>query len=232
MVQSEKYYMITINQSPECIVPYNEVKEKLLKLAKGIASRWLLAEEEGSINGKAHFHLSLELDKEMRKDNLRRKILNATQILKTKTCLDIAGTRKVPHKPTWELYAIDYVVKDLKYETNIDEEYIQERINEKQLKDKVDQKSIYIDKPKFWKLYREELMKFEGRFGTYETDTIRHMIMEVILGTYTPLWLKPHIIAAIIDYQEGLDNYEYRLESLVNSELFGKIKALEVSISK
>lgn len=229
MVQSELYYMITINQSPDCEVPLKDVESGLLKYAKERGERYMLAEEEGSINGKAHFHLCIELSKETRKDNVTRAIQSHTKVLKNKYSIDIRGTRGTPHKETWEIHAIDYVAKGFKYNTNMCKEFIEDKISTKKLKDKVDQKTIYIDRPKFWKLYREELMKYE-RINRMETETVRHDIMQLLLGTYTPLWLKPHIVAAIIEYQEGLDIYESTLESLVNVEIFGKRNALEVTL--
>ena len=58
MVQSELYYMITINQSPECTIPLEAVEAGLLKYAQKYSSRYLLAQETGSVNGKAHYHLA------------------------------------------------------------------------------------------------------------------------------------------------------------------------------
>lgn len=231
MVQSELYYMITINQAPECEVPLKDVESGLLKYATDKGERYMLAEEEGSLNGKAHFHLCIELTKESRKDNVVRSIKAYTKVLKNKYSIDVRGTRQAPHKQTWETFAIDYVAKGLRYQTNMSQEFIDDKLYDRRMKNAVEQKTIYIDRPKFWKIYREELMKY-NRLNRMETDTVRHDIMELILGTYTPLWLKPHIVAAIIEYQEGLNIYEVQLESLVNAEIFGKRSALEVTLLK
>lgn len=255
MVQSEMYYMITINQSPDCTVPYADVKAGLLKYAKSKANRALLAEEEGSQNGKAHLHLCVELFKEARKDNVVRAVQSHTKVLKTKNSIDVRGTRKTPHKENWEMFAIDYVAKDCKYEThNITQEFIDKQITQRIIKDYVEQKSVYIDKPKFWKLYREEIYLNRERYiqdykdlhpDTEKTDRdiqaswykcdnecIRHECMERILSIYTPLWLKPDFTMKVIEYQEGLVQYEPTIRSIVELHLENKKPVLEVEIIK
>lgn len=235
MVQSEKYYMITINQSPEDDTPEDQVKEGLLKFAREKASRWLLATEEGSINGKTHFHLTIELLKETRKDNIRRGIQTYTKVLKTNSSIDVRGTRGIPHKESWETFSIDYVAKDCNYETNMDNDWIQEQIEKRKLKTLVDQRSIYIDRPKFWKLYREYLINRRRRvnmcqFQNLDAQEVFHGGMQEILAIYTPLWLKPDIVVHIINYQEGLTQYGEALEDAANKHLLALSKPMEVEI--
>lgn len=215
MVQSEIYYMITINQSPECEVPLEAVEAGLLKYAQKYSNRYLLAQETGKLNGKAHFHLSVELLKETRKDNISRAIQSHTKVLKTKNSIDIRGTRKVPHQESWEIYAIDYVAKDYEYKTNIDETWIKQQIENRKLKDIVEQRSIYVDRPKFYKLYREELIKRqqqmkEKHYRGYDFKELFHQIMSDLLAVYTPLWLKPNVAIHVIHFQENqTEYYEY-----------------------
>lgn len=237
MVQSELYYMITINQAPECEVPLKDVESGLHKYARDKGNRFMLAEEEGSKNGKAHFHLCIHLNKETRRDNVIRAIQSYTKVLKNKYSIDVRGTRGVPHKETWETYALDYVAKGLQYKTNMSDEFIKNKLKVKILKDKVEQRSCYIDKPKFWKLYRERLM--DDSFSMFNrsrgaspevVEIIRHSICEDIFSTYTPLWLKPETIATIVEFQERLHSYEERLQACVNKEIFGKFSPTQIEI--
>lgn len=254
--QSETYYMITINQHPECEVTLTDLGESLKYYAKKISTRWMLALEEGGENGKEHYHLSLELEKPIRKDNIVRNIYTATRILKhpdpgeRKHTVVANGTSKVPHKTNWEIHAIEYVEKDRKYTTNMDEDWIQEQVALKRLKNEVDQKSIYVNKPQFWKIYREELLKSHDIYKTELTkkgfkeeehihymwtkqdpDVVRHEIFSKILKIYTPLWLKHDIIPIIIEYQEGLHMYHEYLEGAVNRNImFRNDKPLEIEI--
>ena len=215
--------MITINQSPECNVPLEAVEAGLLKYAQKYSNRYLMAQETGSVNGKAHFHLSVELHKETRKDNIVRAITSHTKVLKTKNSIDVRGTRGVPHKEAWETYAIDYVAKDYVYQTNICEEWIKEQIQKKKLKDIVDQKSIYIDRPKFYKLYREKLLirqsqMKEKNYRGIEFKQLFHQIMQDILSTYTPLWLKPNLTIHVIHFQESQTEYSEYLEKICEQQ--------------
>jgi len=198
--------------------------------------------------------------KPIRKDALVRAIYTATKILKKldennrQYAVVANGTRQLPHKSAWEVHAIAYVEKDHEYTTNMDEGWIQEQVAKKKLKNDVDQKSLYVCKPKFWKLYREELMKNKleyikryrdnprnpswekDEFIIYkwthqDPDLIRHEIMAIILKTYTPLWLKTDIIALIVEYQEGLHMYHEHLEGAVNRGIMLRNeKPLEIEI--
>ena len=78
----------------------------------------------------------------------------------------------------------------------------------------MDQRSIYISKPEFWRKFREELIiirkeeyndskqKFERQWE--KVEYYKHRIFEKLLMLYTPLWLKTDIVSEIICYQEGL----------------------------
>lgn len=241
MVQSEIYYMITINQHPDCTVTIKDLGLSLTEYAKKISKRWMLALEEGGMYGKLHYHLDLELDKPIRKDNIVRNIFTATKILKPtkpderKYTVVANGTRAIPHKESWECHAIDYAAKDCQYTSNMDDAWIKEQVEKKKLKTLVEQRSIYIDRPKFWRLYREYLINRRRNmnmvsFQNLDAQEVFHGGMQEILEVYTPLWLKPDIIAHILNYQEGLTQYGECLEDAVNKHLLALSKPMEVEI--
>lgn len=223
MVASQRFYMCTINQDPECEVKFLELYDTILKYLKNISNRYVLSTEEGSLNGKKHLHFSMELKKDVRRDNLKNSIYRITKIKKGKYVMYLKGTSKCPHEETWLQHATSYCVKDGEYETNIEKELLEKIIKEKELIDKVEQQSIFITKPEFYKMYRKEIKiyKQETPQKHYNVDNMENDIYEKIFMNYTPLWLKSDIIIKIIEYQEMILMYE-EIEELLKLHLNNK----------
>jgi len=231
-MRSQQYYMCTINQDPDCKIPINIVKEKLIKYLETNCIRWLICEEEGGVNGKKHLHFNMELKKDIRPDNIKRSIYNITEIKQGKYVINLNGTAKLPYKENWEIHTIAYATKDENYITNIDQTYIVEQIKENQLLTVVENRSLYISKPDFWRKFRIELIhirqvdygdsreRFEREWE--KSDEIKHMVFERLLEDYTSIWLKTDIISEIISFQEGLVPYEPNMRSLVEKQILLK----------
>ena len=101
----------------------------------------------------------------------------------------------------------------------------------------MDQRSIYISKPEFWRKFREELIiirkeeyndskqKFERQWE--KVEYYKHRIFEKLLMLYTPLWLKTDIVSEIICYQEGLSPYEPNMRLMVERQILLKQSVIQ-----
>lgn len=213
MPRSTIYYMITINQTANCSVPFEECFKRAVTLSKELGSRFVVSREEGSRHGKLHVHICIELHTDKRQDNLKKWFENGMEIDIEKPTIKICGTAKLPHKDSWEKEAVAYAAKDADYVMKgFEKEEIDEIIESKKINDEVTQKCIYVQRPAFWREYY--LLRYSKR-----VDNHKDAILE-ICKTCIPLFLKDEKIPGlIIEYQLG----ELHPEELwqVLSKIFG-----------
>lgn len=198
MPRSTIFYMITINQTETCTVPFEECFKRTVALTDELGARYVVSREEGSKRGKLHVHVCVELHTDKRQDNLKRWYAHELGIEIEKPTIKICGTAKLPHKDSWEKEAVAYAAKDANYVMKgFCKEEIDQIIEDKKINDEVTQLCIYIQKPAFWREYY--LL-----FYTKAVDSHKAAIL-TICKKNIPLFLKDDkATGLIIQYQLGL----------------------------